>query len=312
MSQHTVPARWRVIAAFAAVYLIWGSTYLAMRFAIETIPPFLMGAVRYLGAGALLYAITRRRGAPTRLHWRDALIVGALLPFGGNGGVIWSQQFVPSSIAALIVATASLWMVLLNWVRGDRVRPTLGVILGIGLGLFGIALLVGIGEGGMNYNPIGIIVLLFAALAWASGSLYSRRAHTPADPLQATALQMLVASGLFIIAGIATGEPQRVRLDLVSQRSLFAVGYLIVFGSLIAYSAYVWILRVSTPTRASTYAFVNPVIAVFLGWALGGETITPRTIIATIAIVVAVALIVTQQSPARDGASAIAPVKMDE
>jgi drug/metabolite transporter (DMT)-like permease len=312
MPPQNVPTRWRVIAAFAAVYIVWGSTYLAMRFAIETIPPFLMGATRYLGAGVLLYAITRRRGAPTRLHWRDAMIVGALLPFGGNGGVIWAQQFVPSSIAALMIATASLWMVLLNWVRGDRVRPTLGVILGIGLGLFGIALLVGIGEGGMNYNPIGIIVLLFAALSWASGSLYSRRAHTPADPMQATALQMLVASVFFIIAGIATGEPQRVRLDLVSQKSLIAVAYLIIFGSLIAYSAYVWILRVSTPARASTYAFVNPVIAVFLGWALGGEPITPRTIIATIAIVIAVALIISQQTPARGGVAEIVPTKLDE
>ena len=291
--------RWRVRVAFAAIYTIWGSTYLAIRFAIETMPPFLMGSARYLIAGAILYALTRRqRVAPiTRIHWRSAFIIGGLLLLGGNGGVIWAEQVIPSGLAALIIATVPLWMALLNWLRGDNVRPNLGVTLGLGLGLFGIVLLVSPGQaaGGDNANPLGVLVLVLAALSWSIGSLYSRKARLPSEPLVATAMEMLAGGALLLVAGLLSGEAGQIRLDQVSPRSLLALGYLIVFGSLLGFSAYIWLLRVSTPARVSTYAFVNPVVAVFLGWTLAGESLTPRTLIAAAVIVTAVVLIVANQ-----------------
>ncbi|HET7091052.1 MAG TPA: drug/metabolite exporter YedA [Anaerolineae bacterium] len=295
-----VPARWRMLVAFAAIYTIWGSTYLAIRFAIETMPPFLMGGARYLIAGAILYALTRRSRAAAvpRIHWRSAFIVGGLLLLGGNGGVIWAEQVIPSGLAALLIATVPLWMALLNWLRGDNVRPNLGVTLGLALGLLGIVFLVSPGEsaGGDQVNSLGVLVLVLAALSWSIGSLYSRKAQLPAEPLLATAMEMLAGGALLLVAGLLTGEAGQLRLDQVSPRSLLALGYLIVFGSLVGFSAYVWLLRVSTPARVSTYAFVNPVVAVFLGWALAGESLTPRTLVAAAVIVTAVVLIVANQA----------------
>ena len=175
-----ISMKWRIVLAFAAVYLIWGSTYLAIRLAIETIPPYLMGGVRFLLAGGLLYAVLRWRGvkAPSRRHWRAALIVGALLLFGGNGGVMVAEQFVPSSLAALIIATVPLWMVLLNWKWGDRLRPSMGTAIGVGLGVIGIVLIVAPGQSAAEgaVNPIGLVILILASLSWSIGSLYSRRA----------------------------------------------------------------------------------------------------------------------------------------
>src|SRR5512143_36229 len=178
-----IALRWRIALAFAAVYLIWGSTYLAIRFAIETIPPYLMGGVRFLIAGGVLYAVLRWRGvrAPSRWQWRSALIVGGLLLFGGNGGVMVAEQYVPSSLAALIVAMVPLWMVLLNWWWGDRVRPNLGTMLGVGLGLLGIVLIAAPGQSAAEgaVNPIGLVMLIGASLSWSIGSLYSRKAALP-------------------------------------------------------------------------------------------------------------------------------------
>lgn len=297
----TASPHWRVVAAFAAIYVIWGSTYLAIRFAIETIPPFLMGGARFLTAGAILYAFARARGAapPSRIHWRSAIIIGGMLLLGGNGGVILAEQMVPSGLAALIIATVPLWMVLLNWLRGDGIRPTAGVALGLVLGVTGIALLVGPGgAAGIGVNPIGVAVLVLASLSWSIGSLYSRRARLPADPLVATAIEMLAGGGLLAALGTATGEVGQIQFAQMSPRSLLALGYLIAFGSLVAFSAYVWLLRVSTPARVSTYAFVNPIVAVLLGWALAGEALTPRMLLAAALIVTAVVLITTRQASA--------------
>ncbi len=300
LSLSSVPSHWRVLVAFAAIYTIWGSTYLAIRFAIETMPPFLMGGARYLIAGAILYALTRRSRAAAvpHIHWRSAFIVGGLLLLGGNGGVIWAEQVIPSGLAALIIATVPLWMALLNWLRGDNVRPNLGVTLGLVLGLLGIVFLVSPGEsaGGDNVNSLGVLVLVLAALSWSIGSLYSRKAQLPSEPLLATAMEMLAGGALLLVAGLLTGEAGQIRLDQVSPRSLLALGYLIVFGSLVGFSAYIWLLRVSTPARVSTYAFVNPVVAVFLGWTLAGESLTPRTLVAAVVIVTAVVLIVASQA----------------
>ncbi len=294
------PSRWRVAAAFAAIYLIWGSTYLAIRFAIETLPPFLMAGTRFLIAGAALYLWARGHGVPrpVGVHWKATAIVGGLLLLGGNGGVVWAEQRVASSLAALLVATVPLWMVLLDWIWHHNRRPNSGTAAGLALGFAGIVLLIGPGElaGGNGVDGVGASVLILSTLCWATGSIYSRRASLPPSPLLATAMEMLAGGTLLLIVGSASGEWMKVKLDAVSLRSALAFGYLIVFGSLVGFSAYVWLLRVSTPARVSTYAYVNPVVAVSLGWALAGEPITLRTLLAAAIIVTAVVAITTDRA----------------
>jgi drug/metabolite transporter (DMT)-like permease len=296
----SAPSRWRVIAAFAAVYSIWGSTYLAIRFAVQTMPPFLMAGTRFVIAGAILYAWMRLRGtpAPTRGQWRATAIIGGLLLMGGNGVLAWAEQTVPSGLAALIIATVPVWMVLLEWLRGDGTRPTAGVVIGLALGLVGIVLLVGQANfaGDNPVNPLGVIALVFAALSWATGSFYARHAPVPAASLLGTGMEMLAGGAMLLIAGLITGEFGQLKLDQVSLRSLLAFGYLIVFGSWVGFSAYTWLLRVVKPALSSTYAYVNPVVAVFLGWALAGEALTVQTLLAAAIIVAAVVIITTQQS----------------
>jgi drug/metabolite transporter (DMT)-like permease len=294
--------RMRLIAAFAAVYVIWGSTYLAILFAIETLPPFLMAGVRFLIAGALLYGWMRLRGAPrpSGVHWRSATIVGGLLLLGGNGAVVWAEQWVPSGVAALLVATVAFWMVLLEWLRPGGVRPTGAVVLGLVVGFAGLALLVsGAGEG-ERVHLLGAAALLFGTVCWAAGSIYARAAPLPASPFTATGMEMLAGGGLLVLVGVLTGELGRFDVGAVSMRSLLAFGYLVVFGSLVGFTAYIWLLGVTTPARAATYAYVNPIVAVLLGWAFAGEAFTPRMALAVGVIVGAVALIVTVRTrPAR-------------
>ncbi len=305
----SVSMRWRIVAAFAAIYLIWGSTYLAIRFAIETIPPYLMGGVRFLIAGGILYVVLRGRGvkAPSRLQWRAALIVGGLLLWGGNGGVMLAEQYVPSSLAALIIAMVPLWMVLLNWWWGDRIRPNAGIALGVGLGLAGIVLIAAPGESVAEgaVNPVGLLILMGASLSWSIGSLYSRKAALPSNALLSTSMEMLAGGVLMLIAGLLLGQGGQIHLDHISLLSLSALGYLVVFGSLIGFTAYVWLLKVSTPARVSTYAFVNPVVAVFLGWVFAGEELSLRVLTAAAVIIVAVMLITLNQ-PAAQAKQAVA------
>lgn len=294
------PSRLQVASAFAAVYILWGSTYLAIKFALESLPPFWMASSRFLIAGALLYVWACRRGEPkpTRIHWRSAVVVGGLLLLGGNGGVVFAEQRVPSGLAALLVATVPLWMVMLDGAgRGWR-RPPIQVLLGIGLGLAGVALLVGPGRfaGGHGVDPLGAAALLFGALCWATGSLYSRRAPLPPSPLLGTAMEMLGGGACLAVAGLLSGEWHRLDLAAASPRSLLAVAYLVIFGSLVGFTAYVWLLKVSTPPLVATYAYVNPVVAVFLGWAFAGEPVTARTLLAAAVIVGAVVLITTHRA----------------
>jgi drug/metabolite transporter (DMT)-like permease len=301
-----ISCRWRVIAAFAAVYLIWGATYLFIRFAIETLPPFLMAGTRFLIAGSVLYGVAWLNGAsrPTRAQWGAAALVGGLLLLGGNGGVVWAEQSVPSGLAALLVAMAPLWMAVLDWVRPGGVRPSKGVALGLGLGFAGVILLVGPDElvGGGRVDPIGAAVLILASLSWAAGSVYSRHGQRPASPLLGTGMQMLAGGVFLLLAGSAAGEWVGFDYRAVSLRSLASLGFLIAFGSLVGFTAYIWLLRVTTVARASTYAYVNPAVAVFLGWALAGEALTLRTMLAAGVIVAAVVVITTHQ--ARQAASA--------
>jgi len=289
------PSRVSLIAAFAAVYVIWGSTYLGIRFALETLPPFLMAGIRFVTAGALLYAWARARGAarPARREWGAALAIGGLLFLGGNGAVVWAQQSVPSGVAALLVATEPILFVLLDSLRRGR-KPHGKVVIGLALGLAGMAILIGPGKilGSGRVDMAAAAILVFGAFSWALGSLFSRGSKLPSSPQMATALTLLGGGALLLTASAVRGEPFGFDPAAVSIRSLTALGYLVTFGSLVGFSAYLWLLRVSTPARVSTYAFVNPVVAVLLGWALAGEPLGPRTILAAGVIVGAVALII--------------------
>lgn len=291
--------RIQLVAAFAAVYIIWGSTYLAIRFADATIPPFLMAGARFLIAGIALYAWMRLRGAarPTHVHWKSALIVGLLLLVGGNGVVVWAERIVPSSLAALLISTVPIWMALMDWLRPGGARPALATFVGLALGFGGVALLIGPGTGAaVAFNPIYAGIVLLASISWAAGSLYSRGAKMPSAPLVGTAMEMLAGGAVLLALGIATGEPARLNLRAISAQSALAFLFLIVFGSLIAFSAYVWLLRNAAPARVATYAYVNPVVAVFLGWAFDNEQLTGRTLLAAAVIVAGVLVITTFRS----------------
>jgi drug/metabolite transporter (DMT)-like permease len=295
-----LPLRVKIIIAFAAVYLIWGSTYLAIRFAIETLPPFLMAGFRFVVAGAVLYGWARLAGAkrPTRIHWGTTTVIGGLLISVGNGAVVWAEQRVPSGLASLLVATVPIWMVMLDWARRDGRRPGPWVMTGLGLGFAGLALLVGPEglSGSGRIDPVGAAVLLSGSIAWAVGSLYSLRAPLPDSRLLATAMEMLTGGALLLVAGMMTDEWTGLQLNSVSVRSAVSLIYLIVFGSLVGFTAYIWLLNATTPARATTYAYVNPVVAVFLGWFLAGEPLSMRTVLAAAVIVTAVAVITTDRS----------------
>ncbi len=286
-----------LVIAFGAVYLIWSSTYLAIRFTVETLPPFLTAGVRFVFAGTLLYGWMRLRGAkrPTPLHWKSTAIVGGLLLLGGNGGVVWAEQIVPSGITALMIATVPLWMVVIHWMSPGGERPSIQVLTGVIIGFFGIVLLVNPFPSAASFrvDPLGAAVLLFGSVSWSIGSLYSRNAPMPPESLLATAMEMLTGGALLLLVGTLTGEWSRLNLAAASLRSLLSVAYLIVFGSLIAFPSYIWLLKNTSPARVSTYAYVNPVLAVFLGWALAGEVLNGRIFVAAVVIVLAVILITT-------------------
>jgi drug/metabolite transporter (DMT)-like permease len=287
-----------VLAAFAAIYLIWGSTYLGIRIAIETMPPFMMGGGRFLLAGGALYAWLRWKGAatPSWEHWQNASLVGALLLGVGNGGVNWAEEKVPSGIVALMIAITPLWFALLDWLRPGGGRPHRQTLLGILIGFAGMILLVGPQVIGSQpgIDPVRIGGVLAASIAWASGSLYARYTPKPESALMGVALQMLAGGAILCVAGVALGESDRFSVNLVSARSAWAFLYLTVVGSLVGFTAYSWLLKVSTPSRISTYAYVNPVIAVFLGWAIAGESLTPRMLAAAAIIVLGVIIITTR------------------
>jgi drug/metabolite transporter (DMT)-like permease len=298
------PSRFALLSAFAIVYLIWGSTFLGILFAIQTLPPFLMASARFLVAGSLLYAWSRLvngAAAPNRAEWGTTAIIGVLLLVGGNGLLVWSEQRIPSGVAALFVGTVPCFMALIDWLRPGGVRPSGLVMAGLLLGLMGLVWLVGPDSlmGGGRADFIGAAVVVFCSFMWALGSIYSRHVATPASPFLSTAMQMLAGGVVLLLLSVSVGEPWAFDIGAVSLRSALGLLYLIVFGSVVAFSAYIWLLRVSTPARVSTYAYVNPVVAVFLGWALAGEALTLRIGIAAAIIVSGVALITLAPKPAK-------------
>jgi drug/metabolite transporter (DMT)-like permease len=285
----------KVTLAFLCVYLIWGSTYLAIRYAIETLPGLLMAGARYVTAGGFVYLWGARSDPerPTARAWREAFILGALFFLGGNGAVVWAETRVPSGVTSLLIATMPLWVVLLDSVRPGGSRPHGIVLGGLALGFCGLLLLLPLGPIGAagSIDVVGALALVAGALSWATGSLYALRAELPRSLLLASGMEMIAGGVLLSAAGLLCGEWQAVRLDTISLRSVAALAYLVVFGSIVAFNAFTYLLEVEAPARVSTYAYVNPVVAVILGWLLAGEALGARTITGAAVIVAAVAIV---------------------
>ncbi|HEY7001374.1 MAG TPA: EamA family transporter [Candidatus Udaeobacter sp.] len=295
------PTKIRVIIAFAALYLVWGSTYLGIRFAIESIPPFLMAGARFLIAGVIMYAIGWSQGAhrSTWANWRVSLIVGACLLLAGNGGVTISEQYIDTGLAALIVAIVPIYIVILSWATGTAPRPTAIVWLGLIGGFVGVGILLGPALRSSSYGgrhpAIGMSILLVSSFIWSAGSLYSRSAKHAASPFLTAAQQMLCGGVLLLLAGIVTGELRTFHPRSISMLSLASFIYLIIIGAVVGYTAYIWLLRHCEPAKVATYAYVNPIVAVLLGAAFAGETLSMGVLIAGALIIGSVAIVITAQ-----------------
>ena len=290
----------RIALAFAAVYLIWGSTYMAIRIVVKEFAPFVMASIRFIVAGFALYVFLRLRGAPrpTWKQWRNSAWIGFLLLSCSNGGVTWAEKTVSSGLTALLCAILPMWMVLLEWLFDRSQRPTFQVMLGVLLGIAGVAVLIGPGLSthGEAVDLFGATLIVLASLTWALGSIFGRTADLPKSAPMSTAMQMLSGGIVLGIGALLTGDWARFEPSKIPMNAWLWLLYLAVFGSLIALSAYVWLLRVSTSARVSTYAYVNPVVAVLLGAAVLHEELTWRTGIAALIIVTAVVVITTQRA----------------
>jgi drug/metabolite transporter (DMT)-like permease len=288
--------KWLTLAAFAVVYLVWGSTYFAIRVGLQSLPPLLMAGSRFLVAGTILavWALARGASLPTRGHWLRAAVAGVLMLVFGNGCVTWAEQYVPSGIAALLVASEPFWLVLIAWGFFGGPRPGLRTSLGLVTGLLGVGLLVspeGGDTGGMMLA--GSLAILFAALTWAIGSLFLRTADLPASARLSTGMQMLTGGAILTALGLLRGEASGFDPAAVTTPSVLAWLYLVLFGSILAFSAYGYLITATTPARLSTYAYVNPVVAVLLGSLVGREPIAPLGWLAMVVIVASVALVTT-------------------
>src|SRR5215472_2917131 len=293
--QATGPKTTSLVAAFAAVYLIWGSTYLAIRYAVETMPPLLMMGIRHLTAGTLLYTWARWRGtpAPRLREWIYPAVIGTLLFLGGHGSLAWAEQRVPSGIAALLVATLPMWIVVLARVSGTERHLTRPSLAGLVLGFLGVLVL--FGPAALRHNGdlslIGAAAVLFGTFIWAAGTIYMRNVTMPDSPILSSYMPMLTGVASLAITATLVDETRNFNFAAVSATSWLALGYLILFGSIIAFTAYTWLHMVAPPSRVATYAYVNPVVAVLLGWALASEVISAYTWIAMIGILAGVALV---------------------
>lgn len=290
------PTRGKVLTAFFAVYVLWGSTYLFIKYTVASIPPLGMAGARFLLAGIILFVYARVRGAqaPRPSHWRASALVGVLLMFS-NAGVAWSETRIPSGVASLLVAMTPCWMVLFDWASSRERAPHPGVLAGLALGLSGVAILVGPGSlfGGARIDGLAATIVLCGTAAWAFGSLYARKAPRPASPQLLSGMQMICGGAALSTVALMTHQWDGFSFATLPPRAAWSFLWLLTFGSLVAFSAYMYLLTVSTPARVSTYAYVNPVVAVFLGWAFAGETLSTRTVVAAVVIVGAVVLIVT-------------------
>jgi drug/metabolite transporter (DMT)-like permease len=294
-----------VTLVFIYVYAAWGVTYMALHFALESLPPYLISGSRFFLAGAILLAVVRLF-QPTEFHagsgaeWRDATIVGTMLFLGGNASVAWAQQYVNTSTTALIFGSIPLFIILIDWLRPGGVRPSLRAGLGLALGFAGLCVLI---------KPVAVVVdtrmeiwgkcaLVFAAVAWAVGAIYSRHVHATGSPLLPMARQMIAGGAVLLVVSFFHGEWARVSFGQITAASWLGWGYLVTFGSLLGYTAYAWLMRVSTPERVSTVTYVNTVVATILGW-LAGEPLSPRIVLGA-AIIIAAVVIVLRKKSVRD------------
>jgi drug/metabolite transporter (DMT)-like permease len=295
------PTRTRIIIAFTVLYLVWGSTYLGIRFAIETIPPFLMAGARFLLAGMIMFAIAWSQNAckSSWANWRVSLVVGACLLLAGNGGVTISEQYIDTGLAALIVAIVPIYIVILSWATGMAPRPAPIIWLGLVGGFVGVGILLGpalrFSSNGGRHPAIGMSILLVSSFVWSAGSLYSRSAKHAASPFLTAAQQMLCGGLLLLLAGIITGELRSFHPRSISMLSLASFIYLVIIGAVVGYTAYIWLLRHCDPAKVATYAYVNPIVAVLLGAAFAGETLSVRVLIAGALIIGSVAIVITAQ-----------------
>jgi drug/metabolite transporter (DMT)-like permease len=288
-----------VWGALWIVYVVWGSTYLAIRVTVETLPPFLAGGVRFLVAGALMWVFLRIRKGKEAMRvasneLRSAALVGSLLLLGGNGLVMWAEQDVPSGLASLIIASTPLWVILYRALARESISR--GTLAGVAVGFLGVAVLVLPGDRPDGASLTGILVLLMASASWGNGSFLSSRLDMPRDPAVSTSYQMLLGGAALTVAGFALGEAGRVNVAEFSTRSIIALTYLIFIGSLVAFTAYVWVLQHAPVSKVATYAYVNPVIAIFLGWLVLSEEITTSIFLGAGIIVASVAFIVRKES----------------
>lgn len=286
----------KLFGAFFLIYVVWGSNFLAIRYAVETIPPFLLMGVRSVLAGVCLYAWARLRRTPppTPHQWRAAAAAGALLFLGCHGLLAWAQRRVPSGVAALALATIPLWMTLLDWLWARGSRPRAPVWIGLALGLLGLGVLVGPGLGSGSVDATGLLALLVSAFAWAAGSILGRKSRLPSSVVLSTGMQLIAGGLALALVSAVLGEMSGFDPAGVPSRSVLGFAYMVGASSILAFTAYVWLLRVTTPSRVASYAFVNPLVAVFVGWAFGGEAVTARTAVAALLIVAGVAAIVVK------------------
>jgi len=292
----------KIWLALLALYIVWGSTYLGIKVAIETIPPFFHGSIRFLISGIILVVWQKSAGQsmPTRRQWISAAIIGTLLLLGGNGLVSWAEQFIPSGIAALIIGSMPMFLVVAEALRPKGVKPTWRAIVGLLIGFAGIFILVGPAEisgSTTKLNPLGVIALLGACVTWASGSIYSKTADLPKSSLMNTGAQMLMGSVSLLIASLLTGELNGWDITAVSSRSIYGLSYLILIGSLVGFASYGWLLQNAPISLVATYAYVNPIVAVFLGNWIGDEPLEPRIWIAAAIIIGSVIFINTGSKP---------------
>ena len=288
--------RFRVIIAFTAVYLIWGSTFLGIRIAIHSIPPGIMAGTRWFLAGALMYIALRWRGAPRPCarDWGTAAIIGGGIIFGGNGSVTYAERFIPSGTAAVIVAIVPAFIALLGWLSGITGRPRLPVWIGIGLATWGVAVIVRpSGAAFREGEMVSVVILMVGELMWAAAALYAARTRQRSSGLIMAAMQMLCGGAFLLATAAIRGEFARLDPAAITAASVLAMTYLMVVGSLISFSAYFWLLRNVEPTRVATYAYVNPIVAVFLGWLVLGEPLLPELLTGSALVVLGIALIVT-------------------
>lgn len=290
----------KIWAALLAVYLVWGSTYLMIRFVVETLPPFLSAGLRFVVSGVILLAWRRLSGdaVPTLRQWRSAAIVGTLLLLGGNGLVCWAEQTVPSGVAALIIGAVPMFLVIAEAVRPNGARPTLRVLIGLVIGFIGIYLLVGpsVFSDGMPLNMSGVAALLFASLLWAVGSIYSKTVDLPKTALMTTGAEMLAGGFALLVVSVLSEQWSLFSLTQVSTDSWLALVYLIVFGSMIGFASYAWLLQNAPISLVATYAYVNPLVAVFLGNWFAQEPLTPRMLSASTVIIGAIIFMNSSQA----------------